>query len=156
MVVGIGNPDRGDDGAGRAVARVLGQMAPDGAEIVEATGEVTELLDLMARSATVYVVDACLSGAAPGTIRRFDARERPLPENTFATSTHGLGLAQAIELARTLGQLPRQCIVFAIEGASFDIGAALSPPVDKAVFTVAFQLRREIAAMISVEATSDA
>ncbi len=59
-------------------------------------------------------------------------------------SSHGLGLAEAVELARALGQLPRSCVVYAIEGESFAVGAPLSPPVATAVADVAARLRVEI------------
>ena len=57
----------------------------------------------------------------------------PLPRGALGMSTHGFGLAEALELARALGQLPRRCIVYAIEGASFETGAPLSPEVAAAV-----------------------
>ncbi len=96
----------------------------------------------------VFLVDACVSGASPGTIRRFDVGSASMPALASESSTHGFGLAAAIELARALGQLPRRCIVYAIEGASFDTSAALSPPVAAAVAELASQLRAEIAANV--------
>jgi hydrogenase maturation protease len=146
-VIGIGNPDRGDDAAGRAVARLLAEMHLEGADIVERKGEVTELMAAMTEASTVYLVDASLTGAAPGTVTRFDVGQNPLPQEAFSASTHGLGLAQAVELARTLGQLPARCIVYAIDGAGFEIGSPLSAPVQEAVTVVAGCLRQEIAAL---------
>ena len=63
-------------------------------------------------------------------------------------STHGFGLAAAIELGRTLGQLPAHVVVYAIEGKSFDTGAALSGPVAAAVSVVAERIRSEIDAAL--------
>ena len=91
-----------------------------------------------------FLVDACASGAPAGTVRRFDVAETPLPAAAFGLSSHGLGLAEAIELARALGLLPPSCVVYAIEGQSFAIGAPLSPPVATAVAAVAARLRVEI------------
>jgi hydrogenase maturation protease len=68
---------------------------------------------------------------------RFDATEGPLPPFVSATSTHALGLGDAIELARTLGRLPSRLIVYAIEGARFGAGDALTPAVAAAVETTA-------------------
>jgi hydrogenase maturation protease len=62
-------------------------------------------------------------------------------------STHGFGLAEAIELARALGGLPPRCVVYAIEGSSFEEGAALSPPVVAAAAEVARRLCGEIIAL---------
>jgi hydrogenase maturation protease len=91
-------------------------------------------------------VDASASGAAAGTVRRLDARAGPLPAASFALSSHGLGLAAAIELARALGQLPPRCIVYAIEGASFAAGAPLTPAVAEAAAEVTRRIAGEIAA----------
>ena len=61
-------------------------------------------------------------------------------------SSHGLGLHQAIELARALGQLPGRCVVYAIEGASFEAGAPLSPAVAAGAVEATERVRAEIAA----------
>jgi hydrogenase maturation protease len=145
MVLGVGNADRGDDGAGPAVAQHLRSLLPAGIEVVTHSGEATALIVQMEGAASAFVVDACASGAPPGTIHRFDVSAAPLPDIALGLSTHGFGLAAAIELARTLGQLPRRCIVYAIEGASFETGAPLSPPVTAGVAEAARRLRAEIA-----------
>lgn len=145
LVLGIGNPDRGDDAAGRIVARRLSGALPDGVEVDEHDGEATALLARIDGADAVYWVDACASGKAPGTVHRFDVAAAPLPSLSLGVSTHGFGLGEAVELARTLGCLPQRAVVYAIEGASFDAGAALSPPVAAAVAEVARRLRAEIA-----------
>jgi hydrogenase maturation protease len=60
----------------------------------------------------------------------------PVPRPLFATSSHAVGLAESIELARVLGSLPKRCVVFAVEGERFDLGAPLSAPVAEAVARV--------------------
>jgi hydrogenase maturation protease len=92
----------------------------------------------------VFLIDACASGGSPGTIYRFDAAASPLPSGTFGLSTHGFGLAEAIELARVLDQLPPHCIVYAIEGECFATGAPLSPPVRAGIDDVVRRLLSEI------------
>jgi hydrogenase maturation protease len=158
VVIGVGNPDRGDDAAGPAVARRLqnGIMAvpeldPDIAQairprIVEHGGEATTLVLQMDGAEQAFLIDACVSGGPPGTIHRFDVSCNAMPAVASGVSTHGFGLAAAVELARALGRLPRRSIVYAIEGASFEAGAPLSPPVAEAVAEVALRLRAEIAA----------
>jgi hydrogenase maturation protease len=144
MVIGIGNPDRGDDAAGPAVARLLADMLPEDVGIVEHDGETTGLIAQLDGVTAAFLVDACVSGAPAGTVRRFDVAEMALPAASFALSSHGLGLAEAIELARALGHLPPFCVVYAIEGWSFAIGAPLSSPVATAVAAVAARLSVEI------------
>lgn len=145
-MIGIGNPDRGDDAAGRLVARLLRPGLPAGVTVAEMPGEAAALLARLEGVAAAYLVDASASGAPPGTVRRFDAGATPLPAATFELSSHGFGLAAAIELARALRQLPPRCIVYAIEGGCFEPGAPLSPAVAAAVAEVARRLAGEIAA----------
>ena len=145
IVFGIGNPDRGDDAAGPAAARQLREVLPPSIEIIEHGGEATALFAQMDGAGSVLLIDACVSGAQPGTIHRFDASAAPVPDVALRLSTHGYGLAMAIELARTLGQLPRQCIIYAIEGASFEMGAPLSLPVAAGVAEVVGRVRAEMA-----------
>jgi len=143
IVLCIGNPQRGDDAAGRAVARALRALLVD-VEIIEEEGEATRVLARLEVADVAYIVDACVFGAKPGDIRRFDASTGPLPRAAFGASTHGIGLAEALELARALGVLPSRCVIYAIEGGTFDIGAPMSPAVAAAVAVVADRLRVDI------------
>lgn len=136
LVLGLGNAMRGDDGVGAAVARELGARAHP--------GDMAGLLDELARTRHAVLIDASVSGAAPGTIRRFDAADGPLPATVLRVSSHGAGLAEALEMARALDQLPPRCVVYAVEGAVFDHGAPLSPPVAAAVADVAARIRAEL------------
>jgi hydrogenase maturation protease len=118
---------------------------PAGVTVAEHGGESAALLSLLEGVEDAVLVDACVSGAAPGTVRRFDVSAAPLPEARFSLSTHGLGLAEAMELARALGQLPPRCIVYAIEGRTFELGAPLSPEVAAAVGAASDRIAAEIA-----------
>jgi hydrogenase maturation protease len=132
LVIGIGNPDRGDDGAGPAVARRLREMLPPEVHVIEHDGEPSSLLAHLSDATKAFLIDAA-SSLEPGEIRRFDVSASPLPVAPFRLSTHGLGLPEAVELARALGQLPGRCIVYAIGAVSFEPGLPLSPAVIDAV-----------------------
>jgi hydrogenase maturation protease len=140
IVIGVGNAWRGDDGAGLAVARRLRELAPAGIEVREVEGDATALVDAWSGAEHVVVVDAAQSGAAPGTVRRFDARAQPLPVRSLRSSTHAFGVSDAVELARSLRRLPDRLDVYAIEGASFVAGDRLSPSVERAVAELAGEL----------------
>ena len=144
IVIGIGNPDRGDDAVGIAVARRLRGTLPADVEIAEHDGEPAALVAAFDGVATAILVDACATGAPAGTIHRIDLGEQSLPPRGPALSSHGLGVAEGLALARALGHFPPRCIAYAIEGGSFDIGAGLSPPVVAAVAAVVRQLRAEL------------
>jgi len=110
VVIGIGHRDRGDDAFGRIVAQQLRLRAPH-LRVLDHDGEATTLVDWLGMADRAIVVDAALSGAAPGTVHRFDVANSALPYGKFSLSSHGLGLAEAIELARTLRTLPAGCVV---------------------------------------------
>jgi hydrogenase maturation protease len=140
IVIGVGNAWRGDDGAGLAVARRLRELSPAGVEVHEIEGDATALMDVWFGADRVVVVDAAQSGAAPGTVRRFDVRAAALPARLLRSSTHAFGVPDAIELARALGRLPATVDVYAIEGASFAAGDGLTPSVERAAEALALAL----------------
>ncbi len=143
-VVGVGNEMRGDDGVGLAVVRALSGTVPEGVAVLECEGEPVSLLSAWEGHERAIVVDATQSDAEPGTIRRIVAADGPLPPALAGSSTHLLGLADAVELARALKRLPAATIVYGIEGASFDTGTGLSAPVAAAAEKVAAAIRREL------------
>jgi hydrogenase maturation protease len=149
-VVGVGNRWRGDDAVGlEVVARLRGRL-PDGVELVEREGEPTALIDELAGADAVWLVDAVSSGAAAGTLHRFDAGAKPLPAALFRTSTHHIGLPEAVELARAVGGLPRQLVVFGVEAGDVGVGEGLTPAVAAAVERTAEVVRDEVCACTSV------
>ena len=138
-VVGLGNALRGDDAVGLVVARRVRELLP-GADIVELSGEPTELLDAFGDGVEhVVLVDAVTSGAPPGPVHRLDASEAALAVDA-TTTTHGLGLAETIELGRALERLPPRLLVLGVEGRSFELGARLSPAVALAADALVVEL----------------
>ena len=120
-------------------------MPPD-VELLEREGEPTALIDAWEGATVVWLVDAVSSGAEPGTLHRLDASEHELPTDLFRRSTHHVGVAEAVELARVLGRLPERTVVFGIEGGSFEIGDELTPAVAAAIELTADAVRTEVTA----------
>jgi hydrogenase maturation protease len=143
VVLGIGNPDRGDDAVGRFVASLLQSGTMPDIPITLLNGEGAGIVAALEGADEAWLVDACRSGASPGTIHRIDCTIDKVPP-CGSVSSHDFGLAEAIELARALGTLPRQCILYAIEGSDFTLGVPLSPDVVAAAHTVAERVRREL------------
>jgi hydrogenase maturation protease len=131
MVIGVGNDYRSDDAAGLVVAR---RLRARGVEALEQEGEPVGLLEAFADRDTVVLVDAVRSGAEPGTVHRVDVSDGPLPARLrSSSSTHAVGVGEAIELARALDRLPPRVLVFGVEGARFEAGTKLSAAVDAAI-----------------------
>lgn len=102
-------------------------------------------MDLWSGAACVHLIDAARSGAPPGTIRRIDAVTQTVPVNLFHYSSHAFGVAQAVEMARSLGTLPPCLILHAIEGADFSAGEGLTPAVEQAVERVVQDIAAQLA-----------
>jgi hydrogenase maturation protease len=133
LLIGVGNEFRSDDGVGILAARRILEKNLPGVVTVECDGEAATLLDAWAGMKTVVIIDAVSSGASPGTIHRIDARRQSVSQELFPFSTHALGVAHAVELARSLGKLPVNLIIYGIEGEQFAPGSKLSPKVEEAL-----------------------
>ena len=140
LVIGIGNPLRGDDGVGPAIVEILKTRGLPGARLMTCQGDGLLLIETWKSADRVLLIDAATCGANPGTVYRFDAFGRPLPAGFSLYSTHAFGIAETIELARTLDQLPPHLVIYAIEGQNFAMGAGLSPEVERAVHDVVERL----------------
>ena len=131
LIVGIGNPDRGDDSIGLLVARRIRQSCSP-LTVIEYGGDGASLIEYWKHQDTVIVIDALHGGGEPGRIVRFEACAAPIPVELFRSSTHAFGLAEGIELARALNQIPSRLTVYGIVGKHFDLGATASPEVEAA------------------------
>jgi len=138
LVVGLGNPDRGDDAVGHTVARRVAALRLPGIQVLERE-DPTSLVDLWDGRDLAVVVDAVCSNGVPGTlvIMESGVGGAPLTDDTWTRTgrggTHAFGLAAAVELARALHRLPRRLVLIGIEAGGLDHGEPLSAPVGAAV-----------------------
>jgi hydrogenase maturation protease len=144
LVIGIGNPDCGDDQAGLIVVRKLKAQALCHTRVIEKTGDCLSLLEIWKDAESVILVDAAQPGAEPATLYRLEGSAQPLPVSFLRHSTHGFGVAEAVALARSLNQLPHRIVIFGIEGKNFAVGAGLSPEVEAALDAVVETIRAEV------------
>jgi hydrogenase maturation protease len=144
IVIGVGNPFRGDDGVGLMVVRLLKEQSPAHIRVVEQSRQSFALLELWDKTDTVIIIDAVVSGSQPGTVHRFNVHAGPIPTAWFHGSTHAFGVAEAIELARVLGQLPPRLLVYGIEARSWEAGVGLSPELERVVPTVVERILQEV------------
>lgn len=144
LVIGIGNPDRGDDAIGLIIARRLAPLLSQVARVIERTGDALGLLEDWSDAGVVILIDAAARATRPGVIHRVDLVRDPLPVDLAPASTHAFGLTDAIALARSLRLLPREAILYAIEGNCFDLAAPVTPAVLEAVDEVVACVRRDL------------
>jgi hydrogenase maturation protease len=84
----------------------------------------------------VVLVDACRGAGPPGSVHRFTADEAARLATLQHASSHSLGVASAVGLARALGTLPSRLVIYAIEARHSGEGEGLSPEVDRGVHEV--------------------
>lgn len=141
VVIGIGNEFRGDDAAGLEAARLLRGMLSPEVPVVENAGDPAELIEAWAGAGLAIVIDTVVSGAPAGTVRRCDALgsalraqdDRGTPPAARHGSSHALGVADAIALGRALDRLPRELVLYTVEGTDFGLGVPVTPAVGLAV-----------------------
>lgn len=139
IVVGLGNPVLGDDGAGWVVADAvevaLAATRPDVRIERLAAGGLTLMERLMGFHRAI-VVDALLTGMTPpGTVRRLRLEDLPGREAGHADSAHDTSLATALAAGRALGaDVPDRVELVTIEVQDvLDLREGLSPTVAAAV-----------------------
>ncbi|MFF3734546.1 hydrogenase maturation protease [Streptomyces sp. NPDC002476] len=109
-------------------------------------GDPARLINLWEAADLAIVVDAAYAHPRhPGRFHRLNLDGGQLSQTGSATSSHGLGLGDAVELARELDRLPGQLVVYAIEGANSSLGVGLSAPVAAIVEPLTDRIAKEIA-----------
>src|SRR5262245_715762 len=112
VIAGFGSP-HGDDRAGWEVTANLARHAELAARILTVR-EGSQLTDGLVGCRKLIVIDACRSASPLGTITRFRWPD-PRIRHHHNSSTHGLGLCNALDLAARLGRVPADVEVFGIE-----------------------------------------
>ncbi len=131
LLLGIGNPDRSDDGVGPHVVRAATDLPADVTTLV-LDGEPARIVEAWRGAEIAVVVDAVRTGAAPGTLHRVTSQQLAddLPP---AVSSHGAGLREAVALGELLQRLPQRLLIIGVEAADVSHGSALTQAVAAAV-----------------------
>jgi hydrogenase maturation protease len=139
IVVGVGNPLLGDDGAGWLVAdAVETALVGDPRGIVVerlAVGGLT-LMEHLVGFGHAILVDTLVTGAVPpGTVRGMTLDALPGHEAGHVDSAHDVTLAAALDAGRALGAaVPDTVEIITIEAVRvLDVGEDLTPEVAAAV-----------------------
>lgn len=145
VVIAVGNEFRRDDGVGRIVLAELAKRdLPPDVTLVLSDGEPTQLFEAWSGMPLAVVVDAVLCDpSAPGKIHRTTLTGGSLMAG--ATSTHGLGIPEAVQLAEALDRAPQQLVVYAVEAGDLGFGVGLTDPVAEAVSGVVQAVLAELA-----------
>jgi hydrogenase maturation protease len=141
VVIGCGNRNRSDDGAGAAVIDALRQTATGAAlhevaevRLFDAGTDGMAVLYAARGCARMIIIDACTSGAVPGQIFELPAEAVEGPHQR-SMSLHDFRWDHALHAGRAMfgAEFPREVTVVLIEAQSVALGLQLSAPVAAAV-----------------------
>ncbi|WP_043740536.1 hydrogenase maturation protease [Thioalkalivibrio nitratireducens] len=121
-ILGVGSPTVGDGLGWAAIDRLrdagFGRLVE--LEALDRPGPT--LIDHFEPSMNVIVIDAIQAGLPPGSVRELGLDE--VIAHARVASTHDLGLAETLLLARALGALPARLHLIGIEAGSATAGRA--------------------------------
>jgi hydrogenase maturation protease len=147
VVIGLGNPLRGDDGVGVRVVEVLAaQPLPQDVEVADGGTQGLGIVSLMEGRRRAIVVDAAGVGRSPGQFVRFTLDEARLLGDDQPLSVHAAGLGDALLLAQVLGTLPDEVIIFGVQPSRVQWDSSLSPEVEAALPALIAAVLAEVAA----------
>jgi len=129
-VIGLGNPDRADDGAGIVIASKLKEKYPQSVFLETDRSVEGIVLELLERNSikTFLFLDASDFGGKPGEIKLFSHEDakRFIP----AVSTHKVPITFLIEIILKQG---RKAFLLGIQPGSLEFMGKISPAVEKTV-----------------------
>jgi hydrogenase maturation protease len=130
LVLGCGNPLRGDDGVALHIAScVNGACGPD-TQVHTDQQWAPELAQPISQAEMVVFLDASAS-IPPGEI---SCRELGISNNSLSSFTHQVSPESLLVLAENLyGSHPARAYLLTVGGASFDLQEGLSEPVRHAI-----------------------
>lgn len=136
LIIGCGNLLRGDDAAGPVFIRRLWERGlPQGVRCADGGTGGMDVAFQMRGVPEVVLVDACRSGSEPGSIFQIPGSEVEHLPPLAGINLHAFRWDHALAFAHWLlkEDYPRNITVYLIEAEVLEIGAELSPAVDKAL-----------------------
>ena len=143
LIIGYGNPLRGDDGFGWHAALRLREVIHDaGVEILPVHQLTPELMDPISRARRVIFIDAAV-GNEPGKLTVTPLATTGAPPPAF---THFATPAALLEGARSLYGAKPDALLITVVGLDFELGENVSEPVRLALESLAGEKIRELIA----------
>lgn len=136
LIIGCGNLLRGDDATGPVLIRRMWEVGlPEHVHCADGGTGGMDVAFQMRGVRHVILVDACQSQSAPGSLYEVPGDEVEQLPPLDGINLHAFRWDHALAFGRWLlkDDYPQQVTVFLIEGERFEVGAPLSPAVDKAI-----------------------
>lgn len=121
IIVGLGNPLMADEGIGVVLIEELsklaaaGKLPTDDVEYYDGGCGGMYLLHTIADRQKAILLDCCLMGTEPGTIRRFTPDDVNSVKQMAHLSLHEVDILKVLELAKEIGSCPDEIVIFGIE-----------------------------------------
>jgi len=147
VILGCGNPTRGDDGVGPLLIRRLWERGlPPNVKLVDGGTSGIDVVFHMEGADRVIIVDACLTGEKPGTILRVPSSEVEELPSREETHLHSIKWFHAIAIGKYLlgDRFPRSIDIFLVEGRNFNLGDEISQEVLEAIEILEEVIMKEI------------
>ncbi|MGD8243933.1 MAG: hydrogenase maturation protease [Anaerolineae bacterium] len=156
LILGLGNPLRGDDGIGPSVVKELAHRnLPEEVTLIDGGTGGLDLLRLLERWKRVVIVDAADVGRDPGECVRFTPEEVRLVGASAPLSLHHAGLSEVLTLAEALDLHLPEMVIFGVQPAEIGWKEGLSPAVAATLSTLADAVLQEIEGEDCAEDTGD-
>jgi len=142
IIIGLGNPVLGDDGAGWQIVDAVNEklglegLSKANAEIIQLSLGGLSLMEHLVGFEHAILVDAIRLQRGPvGTVYHFSLDELDDPMTGHTSSAHDTTLQSAISMGRQLGlQLPEHVEIVAVEAEmDYTFSESLTPAVASAV-----------------------
>jgi hydrogenase maturation protease len=140
LVVGFGNPLRGDDGFGcHAAALLAADPRLEGATVLARHQLTPELATDIASASLVVLVDASVDGGAPGSVAVRSIQPR---RDSPLSWSHHLDPAALAGLAHALYAYMPSMVLISVTGAAFTDADRLSPALQRVLPEVVERIAR--------------
>jgi len=145
LILGLGNPILSDDAAGLQAARQLYElMGGEDIDLVEAAVAGMQTVQLLSGYDRAVIIDVVQDEARVGEVWRLDSDDL---EGGSSTCSHGIGLGQALRLARLMDlPVPEEILIYAIAAADTStFGESLTPKLGKALPAIVRRISADLA-----------
>jgi hydrogenase maturation protease len=145
LVLGLGNPLRGDDGLGiRAIEMLAKRELPPEVTVADGGTPGWGLVSTLQDWSRVILVDAAQFGGAPGSWCCIHLDDLSLGDQQAFVSLHAAGVLEALSLAQALGTLPQEITLYCVEPERLENGAGFSPAVEAVLPEFVNQIYQDI------------
>jgi len=149
-IIGLGNPLQRDDGIGILLLHYLYEHKKSltkNIDFIDGGTSAMNLLHLLGKFDTVFVIDAVDFKGKPGETKTFSLEEVKNQRMQFFFSTHEPDFLTLTAFLKKIGNLPKQVVFFGVQPKDVTYGNGLSVEITRVFPSIKKQLLKEIKAL---------